>query len=189
MFITVSKVKAIVEASATGHDPLDYCPHVTSADDGNVVGAYMESDSFGPVSIFVVCQSCIDVEMDDEESPEGEFSPEPCTYCGEEKPQGETISYLPYYSEDDFGIVVCLSCADKPEHREIVRQDKENLELIEELSQDEDGWEDDEFVEGDDTDVMRGVFLNLDTDQSLEADDDGFTDSDDREDEEEDAPW
>lgn len=87
----------------------DKCEHVEE-DMGLATKYSMESDSFGPVGIYIQCEECF-------EETKRQDRLNHCYYCNEEKETREWKWYDFYAPQGDEALEVCSECWDKPEHQ------------------------------------------------------------------------
>lgn len=107
----------------------DFCEH-HGQEGVEIVGCFVESDSFGVVGSYCVCQACKDA-ADEKEDNETEI----CDDCLSPFKLVDMVLWKPYYfsaSEGDEPYHICKECSKKETHLERVRQDKEDRDNYDE---------------------------------------------------------
>ena len=117
---TVKSPKEVKAKLDSGY--CDYCEHV-EADSSLAVAVFTETDSFGPVDWYAVCQSCLEVV--EQEAAEEERA---CHQCRSVKKMSELTSwkcYDFYAAQGDTPMLLCNECRNSDTHRRRIEADQE----------------------------------------------------------------
>lgn len=96
----------------------DYCEHI---EEGETLGLKysMESDSFGPVAVFIQCEDCFEHKKEQDRY-------NICYDCGEDKRTDQWRWFDFYAPQGDEPLEICDDCWDKPKHQQRMHKDYVN---------------------------------------------------------------